>query len=94
MRLIHDAKDDLSVVPVVLRQLHPQACKLLVRGAALPDDGVVPAGIVVHIQDTVSASLKARLHEAVVLLEDCLVEGSAEVEVDEILPADGEAEDV
>jgi len=94
MRLIHDAKDDLSVVSVVLRQLNPQACELLVCWAALADDRVIPASIVVHVQDTVGAGLQARLHEAIVLLEDCLVERAAQVEVDEILPADGKAKDI
>ena len=94
MRLIHNAKNNLPVVPVVFRQLNPQACELLVGGTALPDDGVVPSSIVVHVQDAVGAGLEARLHEAIVLLEDCLVERAAEVEVDEILPADGKAEDV
>jgi len=94
MRLIHDAKDDLAVVPVVFGQLDPKACELLVCGAALADDGVVPSGVVVHVQNTIGASFQARLHETVVFLEDGLVERATEVEVDEVLPADGKAEDV
>jgi len=89
MGLVHDAKDDLAVVPVVLGQLDPKACELLICWAALADDGVVPSGVVVYVQDTIGASLQARLHETVVLLEDGLVERATEVEVDEVLPADG-----
>lgn len=73
MRLIHDAEDNLAVVPVVFRQLDPQARKLLVCRPTLANDGVVPASIVVHVEDTVGAGIQARLHEAVVFLEDCLV---------------------
>ena len=46
MRLVHDAEDDTLVGAVLLRELRPKALELCVGGAALGNDGTVPAGVV------------------------------------------------
>lgn len=47
-----------------------------------------------NIDNTMRARLQARLHQCVVLCKIGLVQGTAEDIVDEVLPGDGEAEDV
>ena len=47
MRLVHDAEDDTLVGAVLLRELRPETLELSVGGAALGNDGTVPAGVVV-----------------------------------------------
>ena len=47
MRLVHDAENDTLVGAVLLRELRPETLELSVGGAALGDDGTVPAGVVV-----------------------------------------------
>ena len=94
VRLVHEAEDDVALRGVALSELGPQVAELLVRWPALGDDTAVPAGVVVDVENAFSASGNACLHELVVSAEEGLVEWAAEVVVEEILPADGEAEDV
>ena len=47
-----------------------------------------------NINNTMRARLQARLHQCIVLSKIGCVQGTAEDVVDEVLPGDGEAEDV
>lgn len=45
MGLIHDAEYNFGIACIVCRKLGPQAHKLGIRRATLPDDATVPASI-------------------------------------------------
>ena len=46
VRLVHDTEYNALVGAVLLRELRPKALELCVGGAALGNDGTVPAGVV------------------------------------------------
>ena len=87
--LVHRAEDDVGLAGVLGRELAPDGVELRVRGAALPDDAAVPAGVVVQVDDAVGAGCQAGLHELIVAGEEGGVEGAAERVGDEVLPAHG-----
>ena len=66
MGLVHDAHHNIAVVLVLGGQLAPKACKLRVRGPALVDDLPVPSSVVVDIDNAVSTSEQASLHQRIV----------------------------
>ena len=47
MRFVHETEDDALVAAVLLSELCPQACELVVCRATLGDDLTVEAGVVV-----------------------------------------------
>jgi hypothetical protein len=92
--LVHETKGDLVVVLVLGGDLRPDAGEVVVGGSALADDGAVPAGVVVEVDDAEGgAGGQAALDLGVVDLPVGCVEGAADG-VDEVLPADGETEGV
>jgi len=94
MRLVHEAKDDLAVGLVLGRELAPKVGELSVRGSTLTDDRAIPASVVVDVDDARSTTGQATLNELVVLAEVGCVKCATEVVVEEVLPANWEAEDV
>ena len=94
-RLVHDAKGDLVVALVLGGNLRPKAGEVSVGGTALADNLAVPAGVVVDVDNTESsAGGQAVLDLLVVDSPVGGAEGTADLVVDEELPADGDTEGV
>lgn len=80
---------------ILLRQLPPQPRKIAaLRPARSPNHLPVPPRVIMNIDNTMRARRQARLHQCIVLSKVGIVKSTAEDVVDEILPGDGEAEDV
>jgi hypothetical protein len=94
MRLIHEAHYDFFFLSVLRGQLTPQVGEMFIFRATLTDNLSIPAGIVVDVNDTVSTSDQASLDQVVVFLEIRCVESATNLVVDEILPPNGQTEDV
>ena len=96
MGLVHDTESDLGLRSVLGGQLRPDGGELGVGGAAAAaDDGTVPAGVVVEVDDTqLSAGVQAVCNLGVVLRKERAVEVAAEGIANEVLPADGETEGI
>lgn len=93
-RLVHDAESDLIVALVLGGNLRPEAGKFGVAGTALADNGAVPAGIVVNVDNAhgstgSQAVLDLGVEDAPVLGVESAADG-----VDEVLPADRNTEGV
>lgn len=94
MGLVHDAKDNLAVTLVVSGQLRPEADELVIGWTALSDNATVPAGVVVDINNTISAQRETTLNQLVILAKIVRVERTAKVVVDNELPSSRQAENV
>lgn len=93
-RLVHHTESNLSVALVLGSNLRPKAGKLDVGRTALADNGAVPAGVVVNVNDTHgSTGVQAALDLLVISGPVVGVEGAAN-SVHEVLPANGETEGV
>lgn len=53
IRLVHEAKDHVFVVPVMLRQLTPKATEVIERHARGADKVAVPLVVVVRIEENI-----------------------------------------
>ena len=94
-RLVHDAKGDLVVALVLGGNLRPKAGEVSVGGTALADNLAVPAGVVVDVDNAESgAGGQAVLDLLIVDGPVGGAEGTADLVVDEELPADGDTEGV
>jgi hypothetical protein len=92
--LVHQAKSDFVVALVLGSDLGPDASEIVVGGSALADDGAVPTGVVVQVDDAEGgAGVQAALDLGIVDLPVSSVQGAADG-VDEVLPAHGETEGV
>jgi hypothetical protein len=95
MRLIHKPHHDLTFSSILLGQLLPQSRKIVIgRSSTLTDDIPVPAGIIMNIDNAMRASLQTSLHQDVILGEIRRVKSPTELVVDQVLPGDGQPEDV
>ena len=86
MRLVHEAKDDLVIVGVLLGQANPEIDEVLVGRTALADDATVPAAKVVDVNHAVGARVEAGLHEKVKVAKVGVVELAADLVIDNVLP--------
>ena len=95
MRLIHQPHNHIRLAFVLPRQLLPQSGKITRLGATSGPNGLaIPPRVIMNIDNTVRTCRQAGLHQGIVLSKISFVQGAAEDAVDEVLPADGEAEDV
>ena len=95
MRLIHEPHNNTRLVLILRRQLAPQSRKIRRRRPARStNDFTIPPRVIMNIDNTMGTRLQARLHQCVILCQVRLIEGTAEDVVDQVLPADGKAEDV
>lgn len=86
----------LNIICTLDLQLPPRVGQMLIRHRAtrLANDVAIPARVVVQVDDALGAGIQARLHQRIVLGEICGVEVDAELVVRQVLPCDGQAEDV
>ena len=95
MGLVHQTEDDVGLVGVRLRELGPDGDEVVVgRSTVLANNAAVPAGIVVDVDDAVSAGGEAGLDQTIVVGKECRVKLTAELMGDEVLPAYRKAENV
>ena len=93
--LIHQAHDDLAIRRILRSQLLPQAREVIVgRTARSTNDGSVPASVIMNINYAMRACRQASLYKLVVLSKIRSIERAAKLIVDEVLPCDGQSEDV
>lgn len=94
MRLVHDAEDDLALALVFGRQCCPKGDELRIRWTTLSNDGTIPTGVVVNVNDTVSAQGQTALHQSVILAKVVRVQRATKVISNEELPSRRQAENV
>ena len=95
MRLIHQSHNHVRLIFILSRQLCPQARKVTRRGPTRsPNDLSIPPRVIMDINDAMCAGLQARLHQFIVLANIGLVKSTAEDVINEVLPGDGQAEDI
>jgi hypothetical protein len=95
MWFIHDTEDNLGLAAVLLRKLSPYVRQLRVRWSTLTNNCSIPSSIVVDIEDAQRCTrVQASLYEAIVLCEVVPIQSTAELVVEQELPAHGETESV
>lgn len=93
-RLVHQTESDLGVALVLGSNLGPEAGKLNIGRTALTNDGAIPAGIVVDVDDAHGCTgIQATLNLFVIGGPVVRIERAADT-VHKVLPADGNSESV
>ena len=95
MRLVHQSHNHVRLIFILPRQLCPQARKVTRLGPTRsPNDLSIPPRVIMDIDDAMRTRLQARLHQLIVLAKIGLVKSTAEDVINEVLPANGQAEDI
>lgn len=93
--LVHKTESNLVVALVLGSDLRPNAGELSISRPALADNGAVPAGVVVEVDNAEGgAGIQAALDLLVVGGPVGRVKGATDLVVDKVLPANGDTESV